>query len=63
MKKKTDEFGEILDLTDATEMLNISRQLLVKEIKENGLPARQVGREWRFSKRALIEWIEKKEEK
>ena len=49
--------NEILTLEHACKLLNVSERTMIKLLREDHLPARKIGREWRFSKKALIEWI------
>lgn len=49
--------NEILTLEQACELLNVSERTMIKILREDHLPARKIGREWRFNKKALIEWI------
>lgn len=48
---------EILNLEQAVELLGISEKTMIKLLREEHIPARKIGREWRFSKAALIEWL------
>lgn len=48
---------DILNLEEACEFLRVSDRTLIKLLREEHLPARKIGREWRFSKQALINWI------
>ena len=48
---------EILTLEQACNLLNVSERTMIKLLRENNLPARKIGREWRFSRKALINWI------
>lgn len=47
----------ILNVEQATEFLGISEKTLIKLLREEHIPARKIGREWRFSKTALTEWL------
>ncbi len=49
--------GDILNIEQATEFLGISEKTLIKLLREEHLPARKIGREWRFSRKALVEWL------
>lgn len=49
--------NEVLTLEQACKLLNVSERTMIKLLREDHLPARKVGREWRFSRKALIEWI------
>lgn len=48
---------EILTLEEAAELFNVSVKTFIKLLKEEKVPARKIGREWRFSRKALIEWL------
>lgn len=49
--------NDILNLEQACEFLEVSERTLIKLLREEHIPARKIGREWRFSKKALVEWI------
>lgn len=48
---------DILNLEQAMELLGVSEKTLIKMLREEHVPARKIGREWRFSREALIKWI------
>lgn len=48
---------DILNLEQAMELLGVSEKTLIKMLREEHIPARKIGREWRFSREALIKWI------
>ena len=47
----------ILNVEQAMEFWGISEKTLIKLLREEHLPARKIGREWRFSKEALTGWL------
>lgn len=47
----------ILNVEQAVEFLGVSEKTLIKLLREEHIPARKIGREWRFSKEALIRWL------
>jgi len=47
----------ILNLSQASEFLGISEKTLIKLLREEHVPARKIGREWRFSREALVRWL------
>lgn len=49
--------SDILNLEQATDFLGVSEKTLIKFLREEHIPARKIGREWRFSKQALINWL------
>ncbi len=48
---------EILNIDGAAALLGVSVKTFSKVLREGDVPGRKVGREWKFSRRALIEWI------
>jgi excisionase family DNA binding protein len=49
--------NDILNLEQAIEFLGVSEKTIIKLLREEHIPARKIGREWRFSKEALVKWI------
>jgi excisionase family DNA binding protein len=48
---------DILNIEQAIEFLGVSEKTLIKLLREEHVPARKIGREWRFSRDALIGWL------
>lgn len=48
---------EVMESMEAAKFLKVSRQTLMKYVQEGKIPAQKLGRQWRFSKEALIEWL------
>ena len=48
---------EILDVEQAAALLGVSVKTFNKVLHSQDLPARKIGREWKFSRRALIAWV------
>lgn len=48
---------EILNIDEAAELLGVSVKTFNKVLHRTDMPARKVGREWKFSRRALIDWV------
>ena len=48
---------EILNMEEAAELFNVSIKTFIKLLKEEKVPARKIGREWRFSRQALVQWL------
>ena len=48
---------EVLTLEEAAKLLRVSNTTLYGLVKQEKLPARRIGREWRFSKNALLEYL------
>jgi excisionase family DNA binding protein len=51
------EARDILTIEEAAELLGVSVKTFNKVLHSENLPARKIGREWKFSRRALIEWV------
>jgi len=54
---RLDPKGDVIDAAGACSLLGISIKTFQKMLREENIPARKIGREWRFSREALIEWI------
>jgi excisionase family DNA binding protein len=48
---------EILNVEEAAALLGVSVKTFNKVLHAENMPARKVGREWKFSRQALIEWV------
>lgn len=48
---------DILNLEQACIFLGVGERTLIKMLREEHIPARKIGREWRFSKAALMDWV------
>lgn len=48
---------EILDVDGAAALLGVSKRTIYKLVSDGELPAKKVGKEWRFSKKKLVEWV------
>ncbi|MCZ6596815.1 MAG: helix-turn-helix domain-containing protein [Planctomycetota bacterium] len=48
---------DILNIEEASTLLGVSVKTFNKVLHTESLPARKIGREWKFSRRALIEWV------
>lgn len=48
---------EILNMEEAAELFGVSIKTFIKLLKEEKVPGRKIGREWRFSRQALIDWL------
>jgi excisionase family DNA binding protein len=47
----------ILDFHEAAAFLGVSTKTFAKVLRTEDLPGRKVGREWKFSKAALLAWV------
>jgi excisionase family DNA binding protein len=52
-----DTSKDVLTLEEASQLFQVSTKTFLKLLREENLPARKVGREWRFSRVALLQWI------
>ncbi len=52
------EHKDVLTLEEASQLFQVSTKTFLKMLREEDIPARKVGREWRFSRTALLKWIE-----
>ena len=48
---------DILNIDEAAELLGVSVKTFNKVLHSEDMPARKIGREWKFSRKALIEWV------
>jgi excisionase family DNA binding protein len=48
---------DILNIDGAAALLGVSVKTFSKVLREGDVPGRKVGREWKFSRQALIDWI------
>jgi excisionase family DNA binding protein len=48
---------EIMNIEEAAALLGVSIKTFNKVLHSQDLPARKIGREWKFSRHALIEWV------
>ena len=53
---------EILDVTRAAKVLGVSSKTVYNLARQGKIPATRVGREWRFSRKMLIDWVAKSSE-
>lgn len=49
--------SEILNIEEAAALLGVSAKTFNKVLHSEDIPARKIGREWKFSRRALVEWV------
>jgi excisionase family DNA binding protein len=50
---------EMLDVESAARMLGVSTRAVYNLARTGAVPARRIGREWRFARRNLVEWVAK----
>ena len=50
---------EVLTIEEAAELLGVSVKTFNKVLHSENIPGRKIGRAWKFSRQALIDWIGK----
>lgn len=53
----TGDSPDILNIEEAAALLGVSIKTFNKVLHSQSLPARKIGREWKFSRSALIAWV------
>lgn len=48
---------DILNIQEAADLLGVSVKTFNRVLHTENIPARKIGREWKFSRHALIEWV------
>jgi excisionase family DNA binding protein len=48
---------EVLDAAQAAELLAVDEQAIVEAAERGDLPGRRIGGQWRFARRALLDWL------
>ncbi len=49
--------GEVLTLAEIAEYLRVPEAEILRLLREQGLPGRKLGEEWRFLKAAVQDWL------
>lgn len=49
---------EVMSFKEAAAFLKLNKNTLVKLAREGKIPAQKAGKQWRFSKSALMKWLE-----
>jgi len=52
---------EVLTASGAAQALGVSARLVLRLARKNKLPGKKVGKEWRFRRTALLQWLGKTE--
>lgn len=50
---------DMMTLNETVELLRLRRNTVADLARRGELPGRKVGAEWRFSRQALLRWVEK----
>jgi excisionase family DNA binding protein len=48
---------EVLNAEEAAEFLGVNPYTVRQKARSGEMPGRKVGKEWRFSRQALLEWL------
>ena len=56
-RAEIDPHHEVLNLEEAARFLGVSVKTFNKVLHQENLPARKIGREWKFSRHALLSWL------
>jgi excisionase family DNA binding protein len=48
---------EVLNADEAAEFLSVNPYTIRQKARLGQIPGRKVGKEWRFSRQALLEWL------
>ncbi len=56
-RETVDPGHEIFNLEEAARFLGVSVKTFNKVLHSENLPARKIGREWKFSRAALVAWV------
>lgn len=56
-RRTVDAEQEVLDLNEAADLLKVSYRTLWNLAREGAVPSRRVGKQYRFSRAVLLEWI------
>lgn len=57
MREKDVREKDVLNVDDAAELLSVSPWTVREQARQGHLPGRKVGKEWRFSRVALLTWL------
>ena len=53
---------EVLTVAEAAVMLKVSRHTVWRALKRKQIPAKKVGRQWRLSRQAILNWLSEHDE-
>lgn len=60
MRAQAEPEREVLTRDQAAELLQVHPDILVRYVRQHGLPASKVGPEWRFRRSELLAWLNSK---
>ncbi len=49
--------SEIMDIEELADYLKVSKSTLYKLVQQGGFPGQKVGKQWRFHKSAVDDWL------
>jgi excisionase family DNA binding protein len=49
--------ADVLTLAETAALLRISRPTLFEMLRRGEIPARKVGRQWRFNRAVVLDWL------
>jgi len=55
--QSTGQTHDVLNIEEVAEYLRIPRSSIYKLAKRRGIPCQKVGRQWRFSRKAIDAWL------
>jgi len=55
--------SEIMNIDELADYLKVSKSTLYKLVQHGGIPAQKVGKQWRFHKEAVDEWMKLRPER
>lgn len=53
------EFPEVMNLNQLAAYLQLSPQTLYRKVERGEIPGAKIGRQWRFKKAVIDEWLER----
>lgn len=53
----TETSGEVMSLDELAVYLKVSKSTLYKLVQQGEFPGQKVGKQWRFHKRAVDDWL------
>jgi excisionase family DNA binding protein len=53
----SNKLSDVLTVEQAAELLQLSTKTLKRLAQAKRVPSRRVGNQWRFSRRALMDWL------
>lgn len=59
----TSQVEGVMTIQEVSAYLRLGQSTIYKLVKEGELPGRKVGGQWRFSRKKLEEWLERREGK